>query len=115
MAVRTRTKYEANDGSIHAIQLTAKVAAVTGNAAPTGDVNTEIKAKVSKSNREYGIRPRGARISLVKGTAPDQFTVYAFIPILDPTNYGTGNFQTDGDITYDGATWKVVSLVPEDY
>lgn len=108
------TKYESDDGDIHPIRISAKVLAAAGTAV-TGAINNNIPAKVSKGNREFGLRPRGVRIGKLVGTDPDQFTKYAFIPVLQKVNYGTTPFVLGGSITYDGSTWTVVGLVQEDY
>lgn len=115
MAVRTLTKYESNTGTIHGISLSAVTAAVTGNPPPAGAVDSPINAKISKSEREYGIRPRGVRIFLLVGTSPNQFKRYAFIPILTPTTAGQAAFQKGQTISYKGDNWTIATVVPEDY
>lgn len=108
------TKYQDDDGNIHVIRLSAKVLAAAGTQ-PTGAVDSPIPAKVSKGNREFGLRPRGVRVSRLVGTDPNQFSKYAFIPVLTSAAFGAGSFVPGGTVTYDGNDWTVSSLVQEDY
>jgi hypothetical protein len=114
MAAYTNTKYEADDGSIHAIRLRAATAAVAG-AAPTGAVDSDIKVKVTKTNREFGIRPRSITISQTKGEGEDTFKIYATIPILTETAFDAAANQLGATVNYNGETWTVVSRNAEDY
>lgn len=114
MAARTRTKYEADDGTIHPITMTPDFAAAAGTS-PAGAVNSDIKVKISKGNQEYGIRPRGVTLSRVAGTAPDTFTKTTFLPVLTPTAYDSAAFATNASVTVGGVAWTVVSKRPEDY
>lgn len=109
-----RAKYEADGGTIHAIRL-RDVTVGVGGPEPAGAVNSPVKVKVSKSKREFGIRPRGVIIGLEVGTAPNIFTRYAFIPILTLASFTGTNFQLNSSITYKGGTWTVVSRQGEDY
>lgn len=114
MAARTRTKYEADDGTIHPILMTADYAAAAG-AAPAGAVNSDIKVKISKGNKEYGIRPRGVTLSRVAGTAPDTFTKTTFLPVLTETAYDSAAFANNATISIGSTSWTVVGKRPEDY
>lgn len=114
MASFSNTKYEADDGTIHAIRLRPETVAIAG-AAPGGAVDSSIKVKVTKSNREFGIRPRSITISQTKGTDPDTFKVYATIPILTEAAFAAAPAQLGAEVTYDGDTWTVVSRNAEDY
>lgn len=108
-----RTKYQSDGGQIYQIQMTAAKIALAGDA-PVGDVTSIVKAKVSKSNREYGIRPRGVRIARELGTAPDTFVKYAFLPALTPEANSRTEFALGASITYNGFTWEVIAKVSED-
>jgi hypothetical protein len=110
----TRTKYESDEATIHAIRLSPEKAALAGTA-PVAAVNSPIKTKISKSNREYGIRPRGVIIAREFGTAPDTFQKYAFIPKLTEADFGATAAQLNETVTYDGASWTIVSRIAEDY
>lgn len=114
MPAYTSTKYEADNGDIHGILLSPDKAAVAGTA-PTGDTSSPVKVKVSKSNREFGIRPRGVRLSRIIGTAPDTFKKYAFLPVLTPADYATSAFAIGAEITIGGVVWVVASKEGEDY
>lgn len=114
MAARVSTKYESNDGEIHSIGLSADRAAVAGTA-PTGAINNSIKAKISKTNGEYGLRPRGVVLTRTVGTAPDTFKKYAFLPVLTAAEYNSAAFAIGVEITIGLIVWTIVSKVPEDY
>lgn len=114
MTARTVTKYEADLGSIHSISLTPDYAAAAGTP-PTGDVNNDIKPKVSKTNREFGLRPRGVSLSRTLGTAPDTFKKYAFLPVLTSTDFNGTSYAPGATVTIGGTAWTVVTRVPEDY
>lgn len=114
MVARTRTKYQSDLGSIHRILLTPTFAAAAG-AAPTGDVDNDIKPKVSKTNKEHGLRPRGVTLSLTLGTAPNTFVKYAFLPVLTETAYNSTAFSPEATVSIGGTDWTVVSRRPEDY
>lgn len=112
MATRTRTKYQSDEGGIHPISLDPGSVAAAG-AAPTAAIDSQIRAKVSKSNKEAGLRPRGLRLARTVGAAPNEFVRYAFAPVLTPTAYEAATVQ--GTVTYQGDTWTIVAKVPEDY
>lgn len=114
MAAKTTTKYEANDGSIHQLLLEPTRFAQAGTP-PTGEIDSNIKAKVSKGDREFGLRPRGVRLARVVGTAPDTFRKYTFLPVLTLTAFASAAFNIGATITIDGTAWEVVGKVPEDY
>lgn len=108
------TKYEDDTGSIHPFKLTAAYAAVAGTP-PTGAVNDSIKPKISKTNREHGLRPRGVRLSRTVGTAPDTFKKYGFLPVLTATGFVGATFAEGSTITIDGVDWTIIGKVAEDY
>lgn len=111
MAVQTITKYEANGGSIHKIRLSSRTVPLAGSA-PSGDVDSDIPAKVSKSNGEFGIRPRGIRITRVVGTGDTAYRQYAFVPILTASTWD--EFSAGETVSYNGASWVVATKVNED-
>ena len=114
MVAFVQTKYEADSGDIHGIRLTPDYSAAAGTA-PTGDVNNSIKVKVSKTNREFGIRPRGVRLSRTVGTAPDTFKKYAFLPVLGAVEFAGAGFAIGTTITIGGIDYTVIAKVPEDF
>lgn len=114
MATLTVTKYQADSGSIHSLSLTAPFAAAAG-AAPSGDVDDDVKPKITKSKREYGLKPRGVRLARVIGTGDETFKVYSFLPVLTPAVFASATFSLGADVTLGGNTWTVVSKDAEDY
>lgn len=109
-----RAKYEADSGQIHLLTMDADRLAQAG-APPEGASNSSIRAKISKSNREYGIRPRGVRLGRTVGTAPDTFVKYAFLPVLTPTAFNGTGFTLGGSITIGTIVWEIIARVTEDY
>ena len=109
-----RTKYLADSGTIHRLVISASRLAVAGTP-PAGDIDSRIPAKTSKSNREYGIRPRGVRLMRpVNPTATDK-VFRAFLPVLTETAWEAAGFNEEATITIGGVQWKVTARVPEDY
>lgn len=112
------SKYEADNGAIHRISLSAKKLAVASNTVPDGAVSSPVKVKISKGNREYGLRPRGVNLyrSVTGGTGGSAVTkiLYAFLPILSKTVYDGATFAAETTHTYNGATWTVLGKRGED-
>lgn len=82
------------------------------NAAPAGPADMDLTAKVSKTNREYGVKPRTVTCRYDDGQIPTDYDGDTFIlPVLQPTTYAAWTKGTA--ITYLGATAKVVSRSPE--
>lgn len=109
-----RAKYEADSGQIHLLLMDADRLAQAG-AEPTAASNSSIRAKISKTNREYGIRPRGVRLGRTVGTAPDTFTKYSFLPVLTPAAFNGTGFTLGGTITIGTIEWEIIARVTEDY
>lgn len=114
MASRVRTKYEADDGTIYAMVMSPTYAPAAG-VAPTGAVTSPIKAKISKSTKAYGIKPRGVTLSRTLGTEPDTFTKTTFLPVLTASVFASAAFSLGATITIDGTAWTVVAKRGEDY
>lgn len=114
MVAKVTTKYEADSGQVHGLIMEPTRLAVAGTV-PTGAVSSPIKAQISKSNREFGLRPRGVRLAKIIGTAPDTFRKYSFLPVLLATEFNTAPFAIGATITIAGTDWTVVAKVPEDY
>jgi len=112
MAIANYTKYEDDDGGIHRIRLSSTRATAAG-AAPAGDIDNDIDAKVSKSNNEIGIRPRRLTLSRIVGTAPNQFRQRTTLPILTPTAFD--GFAKGDEVTINSVAWTVVNKQGEDY
>lgn len=115
----TDSKYEADGGDIHYIRLDAGATAVANNTAPTGAINSDIKCKVSKTNREHGLRPRMVRLRrrITAGTGDTAVTAskYARVPILTEAAFSNAAFNIGAEVTYKTQTWTVVGKVAEDY
>lgn len=114
MAALIRTKYEADSGLIHPLKLTPDYAAAAGTE-PAGDPNSRIKAHISKSNRQHGLRPRGVTLARTVGTAPDTFVKYTFLPLRSQADATSAAYNTGASVTVAGSTWEVVGYSPEDY
>jgi len=114
MPAFTVTKYEGDDGEIYGVRLSPSKFAVAGTP-PAGAATSNIKAKVSKSRREFGIKPRGVTVARTIGTGDDTFKKYSFVPVLTPAAFGTATFAIGADITFSGFTWTITAKVPEDY
>lgn len=114
MPAQVRTKYEGNNGTIYAIRMSPDYAAKAGTA-PTGAVSSPIAAKISKGNKQFGIRPRGVGLARTVGTAPDTFTKNSFLPVLTKAEIDTPAFAPGATIVIGANTWTVVSQIPEDY
>lgn len=111
MPAMVHTRYLADSGAIHPIRLRYNTAAIVGADAPGSSVTSSIQVKVSKSKRQFGLRPRGIQIgrSLVSGDITQ--IEYAFLPVLTPA--ALNGYKKEDTISYNGATWRVVSIVPE--
>lgn len=114
MAVFSDTLYEANSGLIHKIRLSEASAAAAGSP-PTGPATSDISAKVSKANAEFGIRPRNVRLSRVVGTGATAFREYKTLPVLTPAAFGTPAFAIGAEITIGGITWTIIVRNNEDF
>lgn len=107
-------KYESDSGNVHPLRITADFYDAAGTP-PGGDIDSQVKAEIYKSNREFGLGCRGARLGRTVGTAPNTFVKYSFIPILTAAQYNTGDFVVGSEITVGSTTWTIISLKPEDY
>ena len=114
MAILTSTSYESDSGDIHKITLSDERTTVAGTA-PTGAINSDIKVKVSKGNKEFGIRPRMVQLSRVVGTGEDAARLYSNLPVLTPADFDSAAFAIGAEITIGGVIWTIISKSPEDY
>jgi len=96
-------------GSTIKVRLRAAEAAVyvPGNA--TADF--QLHAFNGASRRRFGIHARGANLTRLTGTAPDQVRRRTFLP------YGTeaalDALALDSEVTIGGVAWTVAAKVPE--
>lgn len=114
MANYVRSKYESDGATVHPIRLSADTAVQAGTE-PAGVVTSFIPAKVSKGNREFGLRPRGVKLYRTAGTAPNTFTKYKFLPLRSIVDYEAAAYSPESTIAVGGITWKVAARVAEDY
>lgn len=99
--------YTGEDGEVHRVRLEEETAAAGGFTATSG-FTSNIRAKVSKSNGEFGLRPRGVRLSR-EATA----TVGRFLPVANNTTQES--LISAGTVTIGSETWNVIAPVAEDY
>lgn len=114
MVARVTKIYESEGGDVHVIKLSPEIAAVAGTDS-TGTSTSDIKPKLSKSNREFGLRPRLVIAALTKGTAPDTFKVYKRVPVMTPTQFASAAYANGATLTIDEDDHEIVSRFPEDY
>jgi hypothetical protein len=99
--------------------MSAAKAAVTSNTEPTGAVDSPIKVKTSKSNREYGLRPRGVRLTRTvtggSGNEAVSKVLYSFLPILTAPVFESATFAERATVTINSVVWTILAKVQEDY
>ena len=115
MARFKRSKYKSDSGRIHPIRIRQATYTTVQGTEPTGDINDEIPAKISRSKRAFGLRPRGVVIARTRGTGEDTFTEYARLPVLDPEDFNsaTGGWVTHTNVSYKGVSWEIVARFGE--
>lgn len=114
MVARNSYKYEADAGSIHLMKLTPAIGGA-GGTEPTGAVNSKIRPKLSKSNAEFGIRPRFVVAGLTVGTAPNTFTKYKRVPVFTATSFASAAYQPGATLAIDTVDHEIISAYPEDF
>ncbi len=98
--------YTADNGDTYRIRLDEDTAAAGGF---TGVADArDLFVKVSKSNREFGMRPRGIRASRVSNNR----VTYRLIPMATQSDLNSA--ASSQTITVGSATWTVVSVANED-
>jgi len=100
--------YAGNDGEIYRIRLQAATAAAGDFTSQVG-FTSSVFAKVSKTNREFGIRPRGVR--LVSTAAGEKS--YRFLPCA--TQAAVDGLVSAGTVSIGGTSYRVTAPVAEDY
>jgi hypothetical protein len=100
--------YIDDGGDSKPIRLTAETAAA-GSFAIAASLDDSDFVKVSKSSREFGMRPRGVRARLREAGGRIR---YKFFPMPTPAAQTAAlNART---VNYNGAIWNVTAPVPED-
>ena len=107
-------RYLADSGQIHIGVMDADRIAIAGSQ-PVDPATSSIRVKISKSNREYGLRPRGVRLARTIGTPPETFVKYSFLPVLNGGDFETPQFGLGATKTYGGNTWEIIGKVNEDF
>lgn len=79
MARMKNTKYKADGGSIHPIRVRQATYDAVLATEPTGEITSQVRAKISKSKREFGLRPRMVLIARTRGLVQ--------IPLLSTLRY----------------------------
>lgn len=108
------TLYLSDNDETHPIRMTPEYAAVAGSP-PAGPATSNIKAKVTKSNREFGIRPRRVILSRTVGTGDNAFRKYARLPVLTATAFNSETFALGATVTIDDVAYDIVSKQNEDF
>jgi len=114
MAPFSNAKYEDDFGDIHPIRLRAETLAAAG-AQPQGAVTSSIRAQITKTNREFGLRPRMVSLSRTEGEGDAAVKITTKIPVLTATAFAGAAFQIGAEVAVDGETYTVVGRSPEDY
>lgn len=114
-----RVKYETNEGSIFNVILddSTGIDALIGTA-PTGEYTENMTVRVSKNNKEVGIRPRQVLLSRTIGTEGDVTNClinsaerYKKVPI--PTKNRWDAIALNANFTIGGTSYKVKKKVAE--
>lgn len=112
MAKTRQTTYASDGGAVFKIRIGEDLyTALTTKSGGTVTQNSYVK--ISKTNREFGLRPRLAVLSRTAGTAPDQFVKYKRIPALTADDFA-GQLAIGQTITIGGTAWTVVDNLQED-
>lgn len=113
MVTFARSKYEADNDDIYKIRLATETAVVAGTV-PGGAVTQKEFVKVSKSNREYGLRPRGVRLRRNINTPALPIIRYKFLPLRSKADAGAAAYAPEAEVQIGGITWIVNDFVAED-
>jgi hypothetical protein len=106
------TNYETNDGTIMRIRMDEDTLSAAG-AAASGPAQLGAFVKISKTDREFGVRPRCIVLKRTVGTGDDSFSKYRRVPVLTQADYD-GRVE-NSTVTVGGQTWTIGSKLPEDY
>ena len=105
--------YTADDDGTFIMRVKQETATAIGATQATTGADNDVQAKVTKSNREFGIRPRRIRIKRTIGTGDAAFNKYATLPI--PTLSAFNAYGKGDAVSYDGQSWTVASKDGEDF
>lgn len=107
-----RSKYEADNGDIRPITLSAARLAVAGTP-PGGDIDNIEDVTVSKTRRQHGTKPRYVVLSREVEGATEPATKSTMLPVLTPTAFASAAFAEGATVTYGGFDWEIVGKVGE--
>lgn len=103
--------YTADDGDRKSIRLSADRATAGGFA--EGATDDDDSVKVSKTNREFGMRPRGVRGSRNIGSEEEPNMRYTFLPVATEALFNGAAYSKGATFTTDGETYTITSKVAE--
>lgn len=110
--------YFSDSNSKYLIRLSQDKLNLFGNNAGVGQTATiPLRAKVSRSAREYGIRPREITLNKVTlvtiGGSQVTATRYAVIPVVRRQDFD--GVALGSQVTYKGQQWTVINKRGEDF
>lgn len=105
-------RYSSDTGLTHPIRLSSAVAAAQPTA-PTagGPYDSLISAKVGRTNREIGLKPRQILLTRTAGAAPNVKTYYDRMPVCTAADLAT--LKAAGTVTINGVVWTVSGAAGE--
>lgn len=107
MAAVVQTTYTADNGTdIYRMRLSQE----DFDAQPTTPTDTPTRkmyAKISRSSKAFGIKPRTVTLARTIGTAPDTAEKYKKLAVSTLADWTTIT-DTDSTLTIGGQTWRVV-------
>lgn len=107
-------KYASNDGTrIYAMKLSSAKAEIAGTA-PTGAVTEPIRAKVTRSKRENGFKPRYVTATTPNGATVGSTVAFETFPVLTKSAFDGSTFALGATLTYKTLTYTIVSKQDED-
>jgi hypothetical protein len=115
-----REIYEADSGSFHAIRCQPETTLLTDgttvNDGGAGPIDSTQPAKITRSSREYGLKPRTITFEFDDGQAPTGYENRAQVtlPVLTPAAYAAYTAAPRIALTYLGGTGIVVNQANED-
>jgi hypothetical protein len=107
-------RYETDNGSVVLLRVDEELDGLMGTP-PEGAVTLNVHGIVNGNRgKEFGIHPRGVRLYRSRGTAPDVFKSYKFLPVLTREDLDGGGFDIDETITISSVVWTISDQISED-
>ena len=100
-------KYERNNLEVHNVRLSVDDKAAAGPEA-VGAVTSQLKAKVTRSVRGYGLRPRAVILTRPVSPSATDKIFYKRLTVLTATSYDSAPFADNQTITIKTVAWKVI-------